>query len=219
MQKADIRLYALADASLGADRLPELARIAAANGATIVQYRDKTAGTRAMIERARAIREALGGTGVPLLVNDRVDVALASGADGVHLGREDIAPDEARALLGPRAIIGATVKNQADAAAAAVPAVDYACIGGVFETLSKKNPDPPVGLEGLARLREMLWASRPDMPVGAIAGIDLARVPSVVAAGADGVALISALFGAADIGTQARLLRAAVDAALKERGR
>ncbi|KQT69654.1 MULTISPECIES: thiamine phosphate synthase [unclassified Aureimonas] len=219
MPAPDIRLYALVDASLGADRLPTLAGLAARNGATLIQYRDKTAGTRAMVERARAIRAALAGTGVPLLVNDRVDVALAAGAEGVHLGREDMLPGEARALLGPNAIIGITVKNEADAHGAASPCVDYACIGGVFETLSKKNPDAPVGLEGLAHLRALVRTVRPEIPVGAIAGIDLARTPLVLAAGADGVALISALFRAKDVPETARAFRAAVDAALMERGR
>lgn len=219
MPAPDIRLYALADASLGAERLPALARAAAENGATLVQYRDKSAGTRVLIERVRAIREALAGTGVPLLVNDRVDVALAGGAEGVHLGREDMAPGEARALLGPAAIIGITVKSEADAHCAASPAVDYACIGGVFETLSKVNPDAPVGLDGLAHLRETIRGIRPDIPVGAIAGITLARIAPVVAAGADGVALISALFGAPDVPATARAFRLAVDAALSERGR
>lgn len=219
MRSPDLRLYALADASLGAENLPALARAAAENGATLIQYRDKTAGTRALVETARAIRRALDGTDIPLLVNDRVDVALAAGAEGVHLGRDDMAPEDARALLGPGAIIGVTVKSEADATKAASPAVDYACIGGVFETLSKINPDAPVGLDGLARLRAQLRRLRPDMPVGAIAGIDLARIPSIVAAGADGVALISALFGSPDIPATARTLRAAVEAALSERGR
>lgn len=218
MPSPDIRLYALADASLGAERLPALARAAAENGATIIQYRDKTAGTRAMVERARAIRKALSGTGVPLLVNDRVDVALASGAEGVHLGRQDMLPGEARALLGPNAIIGITVKNESDAHGAASPAVDYACIGGVFETLSKKNPDAPVGLDGLAHLRALVRRVRPEIPVGAIAGIDLARAPLVVECGADGISLISALFGSADVPAATRAFRAAVDAALSERG-
>ncbi|WP_152047473.1 thiamine phosphate synthase [Aureimonas psammosilenae] len=216
----DISLYALLDAgTLGADRLPTFARLAAENGATILQYRDKTGTTRQMVERALAIREAIAGLQVPLLVNDRVDVALASNADGVHLGRDDLEPGEARRILGPGAIIGLTVKNEADAEVSAAAPVDYACIGGVFETLSKKNPDPPVGLEGLGTLRAKLRDARPDLPVGAIAGIDLARVPGVIAAGADGVAVISAIFKASDPAQATRALRAAVDAAKGSRAR
>ncbi len=106
----DYRLNAIVDASL-ADLAPlgELAALAARGGATLIQYRDKTASTRLMIERAEAIRAALSGTGVPFVVNDRVDVALASGAAGVHLGADDMAADTARRLLGPSAIIGLTV--------------------------------------------------------------------------------------------------------------
>src|SRR5690606_20098576 len=111
--------------------LPALASLAARNGATIIQYRDKNAPTRLMIETAQAIREALARSGVPFVVNDRVDVALASGADGVHLGREDMAAETARSLLGPQAIIGLTVKNTADAERAIAAPIDYACIGGV----------------------------------------------------------------------------------------
>ncbi|KQT54747.1 thiamine-phosphate pyrophosphorylase [Aureimonas sp. Leaf454] len=217
MPKPDLRLYGLLDASLGAERLPILARQAAENGATLLQYRDKTAGTRDLVESACAIRAALEGTGVPLLVNDRVDVALAAGAAGVHLGREDMAPEDARALLGPRAIVGITVKNEADALGAASPAVDYACIGGVFETLSKRNPDPPVGLAGLAALRRLVASLSPDLPVGAIAGIDAERLASVLAAGADGIAVISALFHSDDVPRTAGSLRAAVDAGLSGR--
>lgn len=217
MRKVDYRLNAIVDGSLRdiAD-LAVLARIAADNGATIIQYRDKQASTRELVEQATLIRRALAGSGVPLVVNDRVDVALAAGADGVHLGRDDLDPATARRLLGADAIIGVTVKNDADADAALAAPVDYACIGGVFETLSKNNPDPPVGLDGFARLRARIRSACPDMPVGAIAGIDLMRAGDVVRAGASGVAMISGIFRAADIAAATRAMRAAVDAALKE---
>ncbi|MFD1330153.1 thiamine phosphate synthase [Mycoplana ramosa] len=218
MTKVDYRLNALVDAGLAAvGPLPQLAGLAASNGATLIQYRDKTACTRAMIETAQAIRAALAGTGVPLVVNDRVDVALAAGADGVHLGADDMDAVTARRLLGPGAIIGLTVKNAADAERAGRAPVDYACIGGVFETLSKVNPDPPVGLEGFSGLRAQLRALNPALPVGAIAGIDLARISAVIAAGADGVAVISAAFRAPDVVAATRALRQAVDAALGRR--
>lgn len=218
MNRVDYRLNAIVDGSLAdVGDLDALAALAARNGATIVQYRDKTASTRLMIERAAAIRAALAGSGVPLVVNDRVDVALAAGADGVHLGRDDMDAETARRLLGPRAIIGLTVKNAADADLAIAAPADYACIGGVFETLSKNNPDAPVGLEGFASLRRTIAAARPVLPVGAIAGIDMARAKSVVTAGADGVAVISAIFRAPDAALAARDLRASVDKALKER--
>ncbi|MFC3723544.1 thiamine phosphate synthase [Neoaquamicrobium sediminum] len=212
MPRVDYRLNAIVDGSLcEVGPLPELAAIAASNGATIIQYRDKHASTRAMIENAIAIREAIAGSGVPLVVNDRLDVAMAAGAHGVHLGRDDMPAATARQLLGTNAIIGLTVKNAADANAAIDAPIDYACIGGVFETLSKDNPDPPVGLDGFTALRRRIASARADLPVGAIAGIDVERTRAVVAAGASGVAVISAIFRADDIAQAARALRAAVD--------
>lgn len=218
MMTVDYRLNALVDASL-ADIAPlaELAAVAARHGATIIQYRDKAASTRQMIEQATLIAEALRGTGVPLVVNDRVDVALASGADGVHLGADDMDAEMARRLLGPSAIIGLTVKNQTDAMRVAQAPADYACIGGVFETISKVNPDAPVGIDGLRQLRAFLRQARPDMPVGAIAGIRLDRIEPVIAAGADGVAVISALFRSVNIATAATEFRRHIDAALELR--
>ncbi len=218
MRSIDYRLNAIVDASLiDIAPLHELAERAARAGATLIQYRDKTASTRVMIERARAIRLSLASTGVPFVVNDRVDVALAAGADGVHLGADDMDPETARALLGPDAIIGLTVKTKSDAQRAGSAPCDYACIGGVFETLSKNNPDPPVGLEGLKDLREIIRAAQPHLPVGAIAGISLTRIPDVIAAGADGVAAISALFRSEDPAAAASAFRATIDRCLKER--
>ena len=120
-------------------------------------------------------------------------------------------PALARRLLGPGKFIGLTVKNETDADAAIAGDIDYAFIGGVFATLSKNNPDAPVGLEGFARLAARIRAAKPQLPVGAIAGIDLERVPQVVAAGADGVALISALFKVPDPARATQLFRTAVD--------
>lgn len=218
MTSLDLRLYALVDAdNLGPEHLAERAAVAARNGATVIQYRDKTGGGRQMVERGRAIRAALAGTGVPLLVNDRVDVAMAIEAEGVHLGREDIHPADARRLLGDGAIVGLTVKSEADADAAIAAPINYTCIGGVFSTLSKVNPDAPVGLDGLARLLTRIRRARPDLPVGAIAGIDVDTAPGVIAAGADGVAVISAIFRAPDIADATRRMRRIVDQALAER--
>lgn len=218
MRPLDYRLNAIVDAALSdVAPLPELAARAARAGATLIQYRDKTASTRLMIERASAIRAALADTGIAFVVNDRVDVALAAGAGGVHLGAEDMEAEQARALLGPRAIIGLTVKTPEDATRAGTAPVDYACIGGVFETLSKVNPNPPVDLDGLRALRRQIRALNPALPVGAIAGITLTRIPDVIAAGADGVAAISALFRADDIEAAIRGFRTTIDHGLKER--
>ncbi|MFP5078067.1 thiamine phosphate synthase [Rhizobium sp. YIM 134829] len=218
MTKVDLRLNAIVDASLAdvAD-LPLLAAQAVRGGATLLQYRDKTASTRRMVEQAMAIIVAIAGSGVPLLVNDRVDVALAAGADGVHLGSSDLDPETARRLLGPSAIIGLSVKTAEEAHRAALAPADYACIGGVFATTSKDNPGPPLGIDGYRLLRKQLHADRPTLPVGAIAGITEARIAPLIAAGADGVAVIAALFRSGDVIGTARAFRSAVDAALSER--
>lgn len=210
----DVTLYGLVDPQIAKGRsLAMLARQAAEGGATLIQYRAKETSTRAMIAEARAIVAALAGTAVPLLINDRVDVALASGAEGVHLGREDMHPADARALLGPQAIIGATVKNREDLLALRGQPVSYACIGGVFATSHKDNPDPPLGVEGFRQLRADARSLLGDLPVGAIAGITRENAASLMQAGADGVAVIGALFAGADPRRAAQDLRAVMDAA------
>src|SRR2546427_9141688 len=134
----DLRLYALVDPEHSGGRdLAELARLVAQGGATLVQLRDKRGDTRLMVERARAIKAALAPFNVPLLINDRVDVALASGADGVHVGQTDMAAEDARRLLGRHAVIGLSIKTTAQAEAAPLDLIDYAGVGGVFATTSK----------------------------------------------------------------------------------
>lgn len=215
----DLRLYGiigLPDAR-GRD-LAHLVGRAVAGGATLIQLREKEADTRTLIELAHALGKTLAGTGVPLLVNDRVDVALAAGADGVHLGQSDMDPRDARRLLGPGAIIGWTLKTTAHARALADTPVDYGCIGGVFATTSKDNPDPPIGLSGLAEVAAAGRAAAPGLPLGAIAGIGEANARSVIGAGADGIAVISAIFGNPDPTAAAGRLRRLVDEALAARG-
>jgi thiamine-phosphate pyrophosphorylase len=217
MNPVDLRLYGIVGPENLRGRDPgALVAAAVAGGCTLVQLRDKTSPTRALVETTRSLKAALAGTGVPLLVNDRVDVALAGGADGVHLGQDDMSVRDARALLGPRAIIGLTLKTPAHAAALGQEPADYGCIGGVFATASKDNPEPPIGLDGLAAV---LAAGRgAGAPLGAIAGIDAGNAGLVVGTGADGVAVISAIFNADDVAGAARRLRAIVDGALAARG-
>jgi thiamine-phosphate pyrophosphorylase len=215
----DLTLYVLVDPARAHGRsLAEVAAAAARGGATLIQLRDKSGETRTLVEEATVIKRSLAGSGVPILVNDRVDVVLAAGADGVHLGRDDLDPITARRLLGPRAIIGATVRADADVAALAPGAIDYVCIGGVFATTSKDNPDPPIGVHGLAHLARLVRERMPGMPVGAIAGIDEGNAGEVMRAGADGVAVVSAVTAAGDPESAARRLRAIVDGARSKRG-
>ncbi len=216
--RVDLRLYALVDPEHAAGRaLPDLARAVAEGGATLIQLRAKQADTRAMIESARAIKAALAALHVPLIINDRVDVALAAGADGVHVGQDDMDPRDARRLLGPGAIIGLSVKTPAQAREAPVEHLSYIAAGGVFATTSKDNPDAPIGLDGLKSIVKIIHARAPGFPVVAIAGIDESNAADVVAAGADGIAVISALSLAPDPAQAARKLRGIVDTALKKR--
>lgn len=212
----DLRVYALLDpAQSGGHAMGELASLVAP-AVTLVQLRDKHGSTREMIARARAIKAALRPN-VPLLVNDRVDVALAAEADGVHIGWDDMEAAEARLLLGKQAIIGLSLKSVKQAQAAPLDYLDYVAIGGVFVTISKSNPDPPVGLDGFRAILNAVRERAPRMPVCAIAGIDAGNAASVIKAGADGVSVISALSLAPDPTQAARDLRSIVDLALAER--
>jgi thiamine-phosphate pyrophosphorylase len=218
--RADVRLYALVDPERADGRnLAELACLVAQGGATLVQLRDKHSDTRPMVERARGIKAALAPFNVPLLINDRVDVALASVADGVHLGQDDMEVEDARRLLGRDAIIGLSIKTVAQAEAAPIDLLDYVGIGGVFATLSKDNPNPPIGPAGLARVAGVFRRRAPQFPLCGIAGIDATNAGDVIAAGADGIAVISALSLGSDPQAAARDLRGIVDAALARRGR
>ena len=210
----DISLYVIIDPQIARGRLlADMAAEVAKGGATLIQYRAKACSTRTMIEQARMIGAALAPLGVPLLVNDRADVALASGAQGVHLGREDMSPRDARRLLGPTAIIGATIKSEADFAAIEPGTCDYGCIGGVFATTHKNNADAPLGLAGFRQLRAAARAKLGELPVGAIAGIRREHIIPLFEAGAEGVAVIGAALDDDDITGQTRYLREALDAA------
>ena len=215
--RPDLRVYVILDPAQSDAPLDRLAREAAAGSATLVQLRDKAGSTRDMVRRTRAVLSALAPSGPPLLVNDRIDVALAAGARGAHIGQDDMSPEDARRLLGPDAVIGLTVRSDEEAEAAPLDLLDYVAIGGVFATLSKANPAAPIGLDGLARLSRIIRRRSAGMPVCAIAGISAENAAEVVRAGADGVAVISAVSRAPDPRSAVRALRAAVEAALETR--
>lgn len=211
----DVRVYVILDPEHAQGRpLAELARAAVDGGATLLQYRDKTAETGAFVATARAILTAIKGTRVPLLINDRIDVALAAGADGVHIGQTDMGPEDARRLLGPDPIVGLTVRSMAEAEATPADLVDYVGIGGVFATSSKQNRNAPIGLDGLAEISAFLDARAPEVGRVAIAGITADTAAAVIAAGAHGVAVISAVSKASDPAAAAAALRHIVDHAL-----
>jgi thiamine-phosphate pyrophosphorylase len=216
--RVDLRCYAIVDPEVsGGHDLPDLCRMLAAGGVTLVQLRDKLSDTRVMVNRARAVKAALGS--VPLLINDRVDVALAIGADGVHIGWDDMAPADARALLGPDPIIGLTINSPQRAEATDLGLIDYAGIGGVYGTTSKATKNLPIGLAGLARVIDTLKRRKHDFPTCGIAGINAGNAAPVIEAGADGVSVISALSTATDPRAATAELLQVVDAALAKRGR
>ncbi|MEI7806026.1 MAG: thiamine phosphate synthase [Hyphomicrobiales bacterium] len=218
MMTLDLSLYALIDPEHSGGRaLPDLARQVGEGGATLVQLRDKKGTTREMIERARELAAALAPLDVPLLVNDRVDVALAAEADGVHIGQDDMPAADARLLLGRTAIIGLSIKTIAQAQEAPLEALDYVAIGGVYATTSKDNTSAPIGLDGLRQIVGTIRLRAPNMPICAIAGINESNAADVIAAGADGVAVISALSLARDPMAAAEALRVVIDAALAKR--
>jgi thiamine-phosphate pyrophosphorylase len=214
----DVRLNTIVDPERANGRsLVELTRLVVAGGATLIQYRDKLGGTRKMVEEARALNHALNETGVPLVINDRVDVALAAGAQGVHVGQDDMSVADARWLLGDNAIIGLSIKSVAQANEAPIEHLDYVGVGGVYATTSKDNPNPPIGLDGLRAIVDALRARKPDLPIVGIAGIGATNAGPVIGAGADGVAVISALSMQRDPQAAARELRGIVDAAREGR--
>ena len=186
-------LYPIADATPGRDVLAVAEAVLAA-GARWLQLRAKDARTGELVALARAVKARADAVGARLIINDRADVAELVGAAGVHLGQDDLPPAAARAILGPGRIVGLSTHSidQVDAAVRAGD-IDYVAFGPIFVTASKRNPDPTQGLAGLAAAR-----ARCPLPLVAIGGIDQTNVASVLAAGADAVAIIGAIAGAPD---------------------
>ncbi|HYG81873.1 MAG TPA: thiamine phosphate synthase [Pyrinomonadaceae bacterium] len=183
------KIYPITDRRLSGLSHAEQVRRLGAGGATFVQLREKHLSPREFHREAKDALRVARGLGVRLIVNDRVDIALALGADGVHLGQDDLPPAAARELLGGPAVIGFSTHNEEQAREAARLPVDYLAIGPIFQTSSKENPDPVVGLEGLRRVRRIVG----QIPLVAIGGIHPENVREVFAAGADSVAVISLL--------------------------
>ncbi len=214
----DLRLNVLVDPAHCRDReLAEITEAALKGGATLIQVRDKSTNTRRQIENAGAVVEVAKPFGVPVIIDDRVDVCLAAGADGVHLGREDMTVHDARRLLGHDAIIGGTVHFPHEADEIDPEFADYVGIGPVFASPSKTKNDAPIGIEGLAKLYRYWKARAPDRPACAISGIGAANAADVVASGVDGIAVISAVCAADDVEAAARRLRLILDEALAGR--
>ncbi len=215
------RLHVLTDETLQSRfGHAELAGLAARGGADRIQLREKrhwsTRQWLAVADAAtRAIREARGENGAPgsrLIVNDRVDIAAAVASFGVHLGADDMPAADARKILGPGAVIGATANDRETAVALCAEPIDYLGVGPVFGTTSKSAPAKRLDPDGLARIVDAV-----SLPVVAIGSIDAARIDEVLGAGAHGVAVLSAVVAAADPAQATARIREAIDAALKRR--
>jgi thiamine-phosphate pyrophosphorylase len=202
MKPIDYSLYLVTDRGLSRGRpTPEIVRAAVRGGVTCVQLREKTCSTREFIAEARAVRDFLKSRGVPLIINDRVDVALAVGADGVHLGQGDMLLAEARAILGESKVIGISAESLRDAVEAENAGADYLGVSPIFATPTKTDTAAPLGLEGLRAIRREV-----RLPLVAIGGLNAGNAAAVIAAGADGVAVVSAIAAADDPGLATREL-------------
>ncbi len=188
------KVYPITDTRLSGQFHAEQVRRLIAGGATLIQLREKVMSPRAFYKDA-AEAVAIGrAAGVTVLINDRVDIAIATGADGVHLGQDDMPVDAARRLLGADAILGYSTHSVEQAVAAVKLPVDYIAIGPIFATVTKGDTSPTVGIEGIRAVRDAIG----DFPLVAIGGIDEDRLVSVIQAGADSGAMIGAIVSDGD---------------------
>ena len=183
------KLYAITDRQWSNCTHEEIVRMFLDGGANLIQLRDKEAGGRELLDQTMACLKLTRKAGATLIINDRVDVALTAGADGIHLGQDDLSVEEAREILGEDKIIGVSTHSIAQFRAALETSANYIAVGPVYPTLTKENPAPVVGLELVREARKLT-----DRPLVAIGGISHARAPEVIEAGADCVAVISALY-------------------------
>ena len=210
-RRLDPTLYLVTDPELARGRkLTDVVAAAVRGGVTLVQLRDKHAEGRALLETARALKAVLDPHGVPLLVNDRADVAHAAGA-GCHVGQSDLPAAAARAILGPDAILGLSIDALEQARAGDAALVDYVAYGPFAATATKTDAGGPVGTDGLAAARRLT-----GLPLIAIGGIGAQNVAAAVRAGVDGIAVVSAIMAAADPEAASRALRTAIDAARRQ---
>lgn len=210
----DPSLYLITDPLLAGDRsLLEIVGAAVQGGVSLVQIRDKQAEARDLLEQTLALKQLLDPLGVPLIVNDRVDVAAAAGV-GCHIGQTDLPPSAARALFGEDAILGLSIDDPDQTPAADPAHLDYVAHGPFAATGSKADAGAPVGEEGMRRVR-----AQTALPLVAIGGIGVTEAAPAIEAGADGIAVISAIVAAEEVTAQARRLRQEVDRALASRSK
>jgi thiamine-phosphate pyrophosphorylase len=210
-RRFDPTLYLVTDPDLARGReLAEVVAAAVRGGVTLVQLRDKGGDGRALLEAARALQAVLEPHGVPLLVNDRADIAYAAGA-GCHVGQSDLPAEAARAIVGPDAILGLSIDEVQQADAVDPELVDYLAYGPFAATATKPDAGAPVGADGLAAVRKRIM-----LPLIAIGGIDAHNVAQAVRAGADGIAVVGAIMAATEPEAASRKLRTAIDATKAE---
>lgn len=183
------KIYPITDARLSKISHVEQVEKLVAAGAEFIQLREKHASANEFYEYADAVLNLTRPNNVKIIINDRVDIALALKADGVHLGQDDLPPNEARKILGERAIIGFSTHNTEQAIAAAQLEIDYLAIGPIFSTRTKENPDPVVGLKGLEKVRRAIG----NFPLVAIGGVNASNLPQIFDAGADTAAVIGGI--------------------------
>ena len=188
------RIYPLTDVQLSGLPHAEQVKLLSLGGATLIQLREKRLSALQFYEQAKAAVATARETGAQLIVNDRVDVALAAGAKGVHLGQDDLPPEAARRLIGNEAVIGYSTHNVEQAQKALTLPIDYIAIGPIFETATKSDTSPTLGLDGLKAVRKIVGS----VPIVAIGGVSHANARAVIEAGADAVAIISALLSDPD---------------------
>lgn len=211
LNAARLRLYLVTDPSLcPGPALGETVAAAVRGGVSFVQLRDKNADLRDRVDAARALQSILNGTGVPLVINDDLDAAIAADVDGVHIGQDDVSPTVARHRLGPDKIIGLSCDTPEHVKAADASIVDYLGLGTVFPTATKADHKPTIGLSGLAEMARLA-----QIPTVAIGGLKVEHAGDILRAGCDGIAVVSAICGQADPERAARDLSRALDQAMK----
>jgi thiamine-phosphate pyrophosphorylase len=202
------RLYVILDATLLNNSPHDCAQELAAAGVRLLQYRDKSASARDLLTTSRELVACLNSYEGSLVVNDRPDIAVLAEAAGVHVGQDDLDPEQARTVVGNEMWIGTSTHNMEQFRRAAASSSDYIAVGPVFATTSKANPDPVVGLDLLRRVRPLT-----DKPIVAIGGITAERAASVIEAGADSAAVIRDIVCAARPGDRARCFLDTLNAA------
>jgi thiamine-phosphate pyrophosphorylase len=208
--QVDYSIYVLTDPFLSRGRTPlEIVSMAVNGGAAIIQYRDKRGlSTQSMITEALSLKRVTDEAGIPLIINDRLDIALAIDASGIHLGQDDLPIPVARKYLGKEKIVGASVRTESEVETAIAEGADYLAVSGVFPTTTKLDVGLPLGVEMIKK-----FSTIASIPVVGIGGINVANAGAVIQCGASGIAVVSAVTSAVDPSAAVRSLKLAIQSA------